>query len=99
MALGTLSGSARYTADQALGGSGKTVRVFNATFLNAASAGTLVLRNGTTASGDIWVQSIGTGASRTDTLNWEEGLVFTNGLFFDKDTNVTAVVLTYRIEV
>ena len=69
-----ISGSQRFTADQALGGSGDKVRVFNLTFLNGGSAGSLVLRNGTTASGDIWVQATGSGASRTDTINFVCGL-------------------------
>lgn len=96
MSFGTI-GSARYTADQALGGDGAQIRVFNVSWLSGATAGDVVLRNGTSASGDVWVQQAGV-INDTVTLNFEGGLLFTDGLFFDKDTNVTAAVISYRVE-
>lgn len=87
-------GPTRLTADGAVGPSGKPVRIFSVEVLSGATAGELVLRHGTGASGTIWVQQDGT-ASKTKTFNWEGGLLFPDGCFFDKDTNVTAIVASY----
>lgn len=91
------SGSVRKTADAVIGVSGKAVRIKNAVILSGSGgAGTLVLRNGSTDAGTIYVQEDGTAASKTKTYNWEGGLLFPDGCFFDKDTNVDAVVVSYE---
>ena len=90
-------GSTRVTADGAIGPSGGRIRVWNVTWLSGASAGELVLRDGTSASGTVYVQQNGT-ASKTAVLNWAKGLMFPSGCFFDKDTNVTAAVVSYEVE-
>lgn len=97
MGLGSKGGSVYKTSDSVIGVSGDPTRVYSATWLSGTTAGNLVLRNGTGATGDIYVQEIGT-ASQTKTLNWEEGLLFPSGCFFDKDTNVTSVVIGFIVE-
>ena len=77
-----MSGSEYHVADSVIGTSGKPVRVYNATWLSDATARDLVLRNGNSASGDIWVQAPGD-ISNTVTINFEGGLLFPSGCFFD----------------
>jgi hypothetical protein len=93
-----LSGSVRLTGDGAVGASGKPIRVYSATQLSGATAGILVLRNGTSDSGTVYVQKTAPVVSNTDTVNFEGGLLFPGGCFFDKDTNTTAVVVEFTVE-
>lgn len=84
-------GSTRLTADNTLGVSGKPFMVTGVHWLSGGTAGTLVLRNGTTASGDIWYQKAGTiddGVS--DTVE----IFFPSGCFYDHDSNTTFAVIT-----
>jgi hypothetical protein len=91
------SGSKRLTADGVVGTSGKPVRIYSVVALSASGgAGTLVLRNGTTATDTIYVQQDGTAASKTDIFNFAGGLTFPDGAFFDKDTNIDAVVINFE---
>ena len=90
-------GSQILTADGAVGVSGKPVRVYNATWLSGGTAGDLVLRNGT-AAGDTAYVTIAGAISDTVTQEWEGGLLFPAGCFFDKDTNVTHVVVSYEMD-
>lgn len=91
-------GSQRLTADGVVGISGKPLRVHNVVMLSAAGgAGELVLRNGTSASDTAYVIEAGTAASKTKTYNFEGGLHFPAGCFFDIDTNTTAVVVNYEM--
>ena len=94
---GLSSGSIRVTADQALGGSGDAVRVYSATWLSDGTGRALVLRNGTTASGDIYVNQAGI-ASVSVTQNWESGLRFPDGCFIDFTASMVSVVLEYALE-
>jgi len=94
----TNHGSVRLTEDGAVGPSGKPIRVFSATQLSGGTAGILVLRNGTTDSGTVYVQKTAGTVSNTDTVNFEGGLLFPSGCFFDKDANTTAVVVEFRVE-
>lgn len=93
-------GSQRLTADGVVGPSGKPIRVFNVTWLSGAGGpGELVLENGTAASSTNWIVQDGSAASKSDTLNFEGGLLFADGCYFDKDANVAAIVVEYRVEV
>lgn len=95
----SLSGSERYTGDSVVGKSGKPTRVYSATWLcGGATNVNLVLRNGTSASGTVYVQQAGTNGV-TVTQNWEGGLLFPNGCFFDQDGDVTAAVIEFSVEV
>lgn len=90
-------GSVRLTADGVVGPSGKPVRVHNAIILSGSGgAGELVLRSGTADTGAAYVTEAGTAASKTKTYNFEGGLFFPSGCFFDKDANVDAVVVNYE---
>jgi len=91
-------GSARYTADSAVGKSGAPTRVFSATWLSDGTARALVLRNGTSASGTIYVNIAGT-ANVTKVQNWEGGLYFPGGCFFDFTTSMTGAVIEFVNEV
>lgn len=92
----TAHGSAYYSADSAVGRSGQPCRVFSATWLSDGTARDLVLRNGTTDSGTIYVQAAGT-ISKTVTQNWEGGLLFPAGCFFDIGSAVS-VAIEFRNE-
>jgi hypothetical protein len=91
------SGSVRFTGDSVVGTSGSPVRVFNATWLSDGTARDLVLRGGTSASAEIHVQAAGT-VSKTTTINFEGGLLFPNGCFFDIGS-ATSAVIEFRVEV
>jgi len=97
MGLGSRGGTVRKTSDSVIGIAGDPSRVYSVTWLSGTTAGNLVLRNGSDATGDIFIQEEGT-ASQTKTLTFEEGLLFPSGCFFDKDTNVTAAVIAYSVD-
>lgn len=89
-------GSQRLTTDGVIGVSGKPVRIYNVEMLNDASVGELVIRDGTTDSGTIYIKKNGVVIADTDTFNWEGGFFFPNGAFFDKDANTVAVVVNFE---
>jgi len=89
-------GSQYLAADGAVGPSGKPIRLFSATHLSDGTARTLVLRNGTADSATIWVTAAGVFSS-TVTTNWEGGLLFPNGCFFDIGSAVSGV-FAFRLE-
>lgn len=94
----TNHGSQIATADSVIGVKSKPIRVFSATWLSSGGgAGELVLRNGSTNSDTVIVETDGT-QSNTAVINFEGGLLFPDGCFFDKDSNVTSVVVEYREE-
>ena len=92
-----MAGTKRFTADGVVGPSGGNIRVYNATWLSGTTAGDLTLRQGTTTAGDIWVQETGL-LSKTETINFEGGMLFTNGCYVDLDANTTAVVISFIAE-
>lgn len=103
MAFEDLSGTVRKTADSVIGISGKPCRVFTVSHTSGAGgAGNLVLRNGTTASGTVYVNQAGSGANAVDLFGADKfganGLEFPDGCFFDKDANTSAVVIEFRSE-
>lgn len=81
------SGSQRVTGDSVLGASGKAVRIFN---ISAAGVGgsEIVLRNGTDATGDIYLQL----PTSDSPINFEEGLLLPDGCFYDHAGSSFAVV-------
>ena len=93
------SGSVRLAADSVIGVSGKPVRIFSATWLSGAGgAGELVVRAGTADTDSAVITVDGSAASVTTTQNFENGLLFPSGAFFDIDTNIDAVVFEIRVE-
>jgi hypothetical protein len=98
MSLGDLvTGTQRLSADGAVGPAGKAIRVYAFHFINGAGAGNLVLRNGTTATDTIYIQEPGTVSTGTS-QDYHGGFLFPDGCFFDKDTNVASVVVSYSVE-
>jgi len=89
--------SIRLTADGVIGTSGKPIRVLSVEALaGSGGVGELVLRDGTSDSGTIYVQQNGTLLSHSDTFNWTGGLYFPNGCFWDKDDDTDAIVINYE---
>ena len=85
------SGSVYLAADGVVGISARPCRVFNATWLSDGTARDLVLRNGNTDGGTVYVQEPGT-ISKTKTIEFEGGLLFPNGCFFDIGSATSAVI-------
>ena len=92
------TGSDILTGDGSVGTSGEPVRVFCTSHLSGATAGDLVLRNGTSASDTAYVTVAGAINDTVITEYGANGLLFPNGCWFDKDTNVTHVVVEFRVE-
>jgi len=90
-------GSKHYTADSVVGIAGKPCRVFSATWLSDGTARSLVLRNGSTASGTVYVQIAGA-VSLSVTQNWEGGLLFPNGCFLDYTASMVGAVIEFSVE-
>jgi len=92
----TSHGSVYLSGDGAVGPSGAKIRLFSATHLSDGTARPLVLRNGTTDAATIWVSQSGV-ISSTVTTNWEGGLLFTSGCFFDIGSAVSCA-FEFRVE-
>ena len=90
-------GSVYLAADGAVGPAGRPIRVFSATYLSDGTARTLVLRNGIADTATVWVTNPGV-ISSTVTLNFEGGLLFPAGCFFDIGS-ATSGVFEIRVEV
>lgn len=91
------SGSVYCTADAVIGVAGKPCRVFNVSWLSDGTARDLVLRNGNSADGTIYVQAAGT-ISKTTTINFEGGLLFPNGCFLDFTASAVSYTIEFRSE-
>lgn len=92
----TNHGSLYLSADGVVGISGEPVRIYSATHLSDGTARNLVLRNGADDTATVWVTAPGV-ISSTVTTNWEGGLLFPNGCFFDIGSAVSCV-FEYRVE-
>lgn len=90
------SGSKYLTADGVVGTSAKPVRIYTLTAVSGATAGKIVLRNGSGAAGTIYVNALCATVSQSHTINFEHGMVFPDGCFFDKDANVDSIVVSYE---
>lgn len=84
-----------FTADSVVGTSGQRMRLFSMHFISGASAASINLRNGTSASATNIVRETGT-ANTGKTIDYGPfGLYFPSGLFLDLDTNTVSVLLTF----
>ena len=92
------SGSVNVTADSIIGTSGRPIRLWAVNMLSDATAGELVLRNGTTSSGSIWVREQGVANTGNSVSYGEHGILFPNGMFYDDDSNFTSVTIQYSEE-
>jgi len=92
-----LTGNQYSTGDAVVGASGKPCRIWNVSWLSDGTARDLVLRNGSTASGTIYIQAGGT-VSLTTTLNFEGGKLFPDGCFFDFTASMVHAVFEFEME-
>jgi len=92
------SGSIRVTADSSVS-AGVPFRIFSAVLESGATAGHLVLRNGTAATDAIWFNGAGT-ASGSHIFDFGgKGMLLEDGLFYDHEaTNNTFAVINGRRE-
>lgn len=90
-------GAKRYTADSAVGGSGKNIRVFMVNWLSDGTARDLVLRNGTADDDTIWLKEPGT-ISKSKTLTFPGGLLFVGGCFLDFTASMVHAIISFTVE-
>ena len=93
-----MSGAISVTSDQVVGTSGRPIRVFALNMLSGGTAGELVLRNGTSASGAIWVREKGVVSTGKTVEYGQQGILFPAGCFYDDDSNFTGVTIQYAEE-
>ena len=91
------SGSRFLTSDTDVG-SGNPVRVFAVHEIYGASSTGSVLRNGTDATGDAYIQLNSTDSTGVTSEFGKKGFLFPNGLFYDEGTSVTSILIEFRIE-
>jgi len=98
MAYDNLSGTVFLTADSNVT-AGQPCRVFCVHEIYGAGAVGSVLRNGTSAAGDAYVQlrSVDSGGVTTDFGS--DGFLFPAGLFYDEGTSVTSILIEFRTEI
>lgn len=90
------SGSQLVTADAVIGASGKATRVYSIHVISTGGGGAVVsLRNGTTASGTIYVTEEGTTSKGKTVAYGDTGLFFPGGCFADVDANTTSVLVEF----
>lgn len=81
--------------DAAIGVSGSPVRVFALNFTSDGTAGILILRNGTSTGGTVYVTENGVVSSGKTVIYGPQGVWFPGGCFLDVDSHVTSGVVTY----
>lgn len=97
MAYEKISGSKFVTGDSNVSG-GRPCRVFGVCEVYGAASVGSVLRNGTSAAGDIYIPLKSTDSQAVITSWQDEGYLFPNGLFIDYGTNVTSCLIQYHVE-
>lgn len=91
-----IGGSEAKTADGVVGTSGRALRVFSVVAVSDTGVtGELVLRNGTTDAGTVYVQQDGTEAMSHTFDFGENGLYFPGGCFYDHDADFVNVVINF----
>ena len=97
MAIGVSKhGSVNITGEAEIGITGQPKYVY-AVCVTAGSGGaaTVVLRNGTTSSGTVYVTCPAVSASKGDIFILGEGIHFPDGCFVDFDANTSSVTVSY----
>lgn len=84
--------------DAVVGTSGKPTRVFCINFLSGGTAGIVILRNGTSSGGSVFVTENGVISSGKTVPYGATGILFPAGCFLDIDANVTGGVVEYSQE-
>jgi hypothetical protein len=96
MGITRTSGEVVLTADGAVISSGKPVRVYSMTILGS-STGHGELYSGTSKSGTARVSLLGV-ASTSVTQNFENGLLFSSGAYFAKDSTISQSIIECSLE-
>ena len=91
-----LYGTKHYTAGQAVGTSGKPVRVFTTYWKCQSTASAISLHNGTSTSGDEYWQ--GSGSALVGTTVDIGGMLFPDGCFLEFYTGVSLATINFREE-
>lgn len=86
----------RATADAAISASGVPVIVYGVNMVSGATAGVLILRNGTSASATAVIQVNGVISQGVTKTFGKDGVVFPSGCFADLDTNVTQYTVFFE---
>lgn len=93
------SGSQAFTStDVVIGTSGKPIRVFAISFLSAATAAVILIRNGTSGSGTAFVREDGVISTGKTVTYGQTGILFPAGCFLDVDANTTSGVISFAQE-
>ena len=93
--MANTAGSTQVTGDGSVGTSGNPIRVFTAHLISGGSAGSLVLRNGTDATGAEYIRETGVVSEGQTFIYGEHGILFPNGCFYDHNANNTSVLIAY----
>lgn len=84
--------------DAVVGTSGKSTRVFAINFLSDGTAGVLILRNGTSTGGTVFITENGVVSSGKTVPYGTTGVLFPAGCFLDVDSHVTGGVVSFSQE-
>jgi hypothetical protein len=88
-------GSVRLTGDSNIS-AGRPTRVYTVNWVSGGTAGILQLRNGTADTDDLYYESDGI-INQGDTITFEGGLYFPDGLFYDHDANTVQATISYTL--
>lgn len=81
-----------------VGTSGKPIRVFCVNFVSDGTAGSFILRNGTSSGGTAFITENGTVSSGKTISYGQTGILFPAGCFCSVDSHVTAGVVSFAQE-
>ena len=96
--MNLLPGTTRLTTPGAvLANPGNVVRIFCVNLKSGATAGNVILYNGTSSSGDEWIKLEGV-VSSTTMVEFKHGLRFDKGCYVDVDSNSTYALITWTKE-
>lgn len=84
--------------DAQIGSATKPIRVFAINFTSGATAGVVLLRNGTSTAGTALVREDGVISSGKTVAYGQTGIYFPSGCFMDIDANVTGGVVSFAQE-
>ncbi len=92
------SGSVTLTADSVLAQSGQPIRLYSIYWVKGAGTEAMVVRNGASASGTVWISHASTASTGNFLDLGSEGILFPDGAFYDEGTAITTATFTFRQE-
>ena len=93
-----VTGSVRKTANGAVGRSGKSTRVWSASLLCGHGNSFLQLRNGTSEADDLYTNASAALGVFSQHINFENGLLFPSGCYYDHDANASSAIIEFAQE-